>query len=150
MSYTKTYKQGSIWLADILYRDDPSQSKKRPVVVISDWEEGENDLLVIPITSAVPRNSWDVPVIHWKNAGLALPSCIRVSKLSTVYKQRLSHKLGDLTESDKQVVLKACQTLFYTEPIFQKTSVVPCGNDSSFLFPTGAGAKRFFIPSSKG
>lgn len=150
MSYTKTYKLGSVWLADILYRDHPSQSKKRPVVVISDWEEGEKDLLVIPITSAAPRNSWDVPVVHWKNAGLALPSCVRVSKLSSVYKQRLSRKLGELIESDKQVVLKTCQALFYTESVFQKTSVIPCGNDSSFLFLTGSGAKRLFISSSKG
>lgn len=108
---TRTYKRGSIWIAEIIYRDDITKSKKRPVVVLMEDNQDE-DLLIAPITSADMRTHWDVNLFDWKFAGLVFPSHVRTSKLSSVHYERLKHEIGFLSDEDLQAVLNACRSLF--------------------------------------
>ncbi|CAM3854595.1 MULTISPECIES: type II toxin-antitoxin system PemK/MazF family toxin [Paenibacillus] len=108
---TRTFKRGSVWIAEIVYRDDVSKSKKRPVVVLMEDNQDE-DLLIAPITSSYMRNHWDINLLDWKLAGLVFPSYVRTSKLSSVHYERLKHEIGILTDEDLQAVLNACRSLF--------------------------------------
>lgn len=109
---TRTFKRGSIWIAEVVYRDDVTKSKKRPVVVLMEDNQDE-DLLIAPITSADARNKWDIDLFNWKSEGLVFPSLVRVSKLSSIHYERLKHEIGILTDEDLQAVLKACRSLFF-------------------------------------
>lgn len=96
--------------ADILLVDFPltdrSASKQRPTLVILDT--GDDDVMVAPITSQGTRSNFDVEVDDWEEAGLKIPSFIRIGKLSTVDKVFVRHQLGKLLEQDS---LKVRQVL---------------------------------------
>ncbi|GIP08172.1 hypothetical protein J1TS5_03420 [Paenibacillus macerans] len=107
----RTYKRGDIWIADVLYRDDTSQSKKRPVVVLS-MNNLDEDILIAPVTSSDVRNEWDITLNLWNEEGLVFPSNVRTSKLSSIYQGRLKRRIGNLKDEDLQAVLVACRSLF--------------------------------------
>ena len=103
-------KKGEIWIAVIPFIDAPGQSKIRPVLVAVD--PIDEDVLVIPITSAQPRNPFDVPIVHWATSGLLMESCARVSKITVLEQTVLRRKIGTLHREDKMSVLHACKVLF--------------------------------------
>ena len=98
--------------ADILLVDFPSTdrsgSKQRPTLVTLDT--GDDDVMVAPITSQGTRSDFDIEVGDWEEAGLKMPSFIRVGKLSTVDKVFVRHQVGKLLGQDslkvKQVLAK--------------------------------------------
>jgi len=77
------YKRGEVLLAWLVFSDGQG-AKRRPVLVIHDF--GDDDLLVVPITSQHARVQTDLILPNWKNAGLKLPSIVRVEKLATIAK----------------------------------------------------------------
>ncbi|CAM3730217.1 hypothetical protein PALA111701_23195 [Paenibacillus lactis] len=66
------YCRGDIWVAKFSYYEDPTQYKMRPVIIISNDMLNESDDVIIlaPITSARPRNDYDVVIDYWEDAGL--------------------------------------------------------------------------------
>ena len=72
-------------------------AKARPVLVLMDLGP---DCLVCRITSVPHRGFLDLPVTHWKEAGLERPSTIRLSRLVTVEKPLLRIRIGILSGED--------------------------------------------------
>ncbi|HMP84951.1 MAG TPA: type II toxin-antitoxin system PemK/MazF family toxin [Verrucomicrobiota bacterium] len=103
------YSQGEILLAWLTFSGGQG-SKRRPVLVVHDF--GDDDLLVIPITSHPARTADDAVVFKWKEAGLKLPSTMRMQKLATIEKSCVERKLGRLLPADfttfKEVLATVC------------------------------------------
>ncbi|WP_110945314.1 type II toxin-antitoxin system PemK/MazF family toxin [Paenibacillus phocaensis] len=108
------YCRGDIWVAKFSYYEDPTQYKMRPVIIISNDMLNESDDVIIlaPITSARPRNDYDVVIDYWEDAGLDRASCIRVSKLTSFHKTFLKVKIGTLQSTDLESVLRVASSMF--------------------------------------
>lgn len=91
------YSQGEVLLAWLMFSDGQG-SKRRPVLVVHDF--GDDDLLVVPVTSHPARTVGDAVVSKWNEAGLKLPSTVRVEKLATIEKSCVERKLGRLLPAD--------------------------------------------------
>lgn len=63
---------------------DATGSKRRPALVLLDT--GDQDIVVARVTSQAIRSSFDVNIVAWQQAGLLLPSIVRVDKLATLEK----------------------------------------------------------------
>jgi mRNA interferase MazF len=103
------YTKGDILLASLAF-SDAQGSKRRPVMVVHDF--GDEDLLVVPVTSHSVRSSNDVEVSDWNSAGLKLPSTVRVEKLATIAKSCVARQLGELTEQDRSAVERTLGSVF--------------------------------------
>lgn len=103
------HPQGEVLLAWLVFSDGQG-SKRRPVLVVHNF--GDDDVLVVPVTSHPTRTASDVMVAKWKEAGLKLPSTMRVDKLATVSKKCLERNLGRLGPEDlkkfKEVLALVC------------------------------------------
>ncbi len=88
---------GDVLLVPVAFSDG-SGRKKRPVVVI--YAGGDADLLVAPVTSQAERSPHDVRLVRWQQAGLRLPSIVRVEKLATVEKSIVLRRMGRLAPED--------------------------------------------------
>ena len=73
-----THSQGEVLLAWLVFSDGQG-AKRRPVLVVQDF--GDDDLLVVPITSQRARTATDLLLADWQGAGLKLPSTVRSEKL---------------------------------------------------------------------
>jgi hypothetical protein len=89
---------GDVLLASLAF-SDASGVKKRPVMVVHDL--GDDDLLVIPVTSHPPHAAEDIVLPAWAAAGLRLPSTARTAKLATLARSAVVRPLGRLTAEDK-------------------------------------------------
>ena len=105
------HEQGDVWLALQVFTDGPG-SKRRPVLVVHDF--GDQDLLVVPITSQPARTASDVLLANWKVAGLRLPSTVRTENLGTIEKSCAERELGTLALADLAQVRQAVETVFET------------------------------------
>jgi mRNA interferase MazF len=91
------FLRGDVVLAWLVFSDRQG-SKRRPVLVVHDF--GDDDLLVVPVTSHATRIASDLVVSQWSKAGLRLPSIIRVAKLATLDKSCVERQLGRLAAED--------------------------------------------------
>lgn len=87
---------GECWVADIPFTSGRA-SKKRPVLVL--WLDGV-DAVIAAVTSAPPRSPTDVSLADWKQAGLRVPSTVRLSRLDCLEQALLIHKLGTISVTD--------------------------------------------------
>src|SRR5207245_1205024 len=90
MRASTTMLPGEFWIANIPYTDQ-SASKKRPVLVL--WIDVA-DVVVAAVTSAAPRSPTDVALIDWQAAGLRVASTVRLSRLDSLERRLLFHRLG--------------------------------------------------------
>jgi mRNA interferase MazF len=77
-------------------------SKKRPAFVILDPDDG--DILLARVSSQSFESDYEITVNEWEEAGLRLPSWIRLHKLVTLQKSLIDKSLGKLSSSDLRVV----------------------------------------------
>lgn len=117
MPSTTTYERGPVILVQVAF-SDPSGSKRRPALVVSDeaFHRTLPDLIVCPISSQ-PRfyrrpGPGDCPVRAWRAAGLRRPSTVRISKLLAIDKEIVSSKLGVLPSPDLVSVERGIQKAF--------------------------------------
>jgi len=103
------YSRGDVLLAWLAFSDSRA-SKRRPVLVVHDF--GDDDLLVLPITSHPVRVVTDVLVLDWKSAGLRLPSTIRAEKLATIAKSCVAQNLGRLNSGDRLKINSVLKSVF--------------------------------------
>lgn len=101
--------QGEVLLAWLVFSDGQG-AKRRPILVVHDF--GDNDLLVVPITSQRARTAADLVLADWKSAGLQLPSTIRVEKLATIEKSCVARKLGVLPSAELVRVREKLSAVF--------------------------------------
>lgn len=78
-------KPGDVWKLDFAYEEDPSISKKRPVVVAV-VEESAGRAVVVKVTGHGPRKEFpgEIRLADWEYAGLSKPSTVRCSKSLSV------------------------------------------------------------------
>ena len=103
------HNQGEVLLAWLVFSDGQG-AKRRPVLVVHDF--GDDDLLVVPITSQHPRVVTDLILLDWKSAGLKLPSTVRVEKLATIEKSCVARKLGVLPSAELVRVKETLAAVF--------------------------------------
>lgn len=103
------HAQGEVLLAWLVFSDGQG-AKRRPVLVVRDF--GDDDLLVVPVTSHTARVTTDVVLSEWRIAGLKLPSTVRVEKLATIEKTCVARKLGTLLPGDLVRVRETLANVF--------------------------------------
>src|SRR5207248_4899572 len=59
-----------------------------------------------PVTSRPRLSEYDLPIQDWKLAGLNVPSCIRVHKLTVLPKSGIVRQLGGLTTPDRDALVQ--------------------------------------------
>lgn len=74
-------------------------AKIRPAIVLLDT--GDDDFVAAPVTSRGRISEYDLPIQDWKDAGLNVPSFIRVHKLTVRPKSGIARQLGSLTKRDR-------------------------------------------------
>ncbi len=102
------YQSGEILLLNFPFTNEGS--KRRPALVLLDT--GDADVIVARVTSQAPQVEYDAELEAWQNAGLALPSVVRLHKLATLEKRLVERQLGRLTDSDWQRVRAIVQQLW--------------------------------------
>jgi len=103
------HAQGDGLLAWLVFSDGQGR-KRRPVLVVQDF--GDDDLLVLPITSQPARVGADVVLSEWRSAGLRLPSTVQVEKLATIEKSLVAKKLGVLPPHELARIRQTLDGLF--------------------------------------
>ncbi len=93
----KSYQPGEVILLLFPF-SDTAGSRRRPALVLLDT--GDEDIIVARITSQIPQTVLDVELAEWQQAGLLLPSVVRVHKLATLEKRLVERRLGMLTSAD--------------------------------------------------
>ncbi len=96
-----TYHLGEVLLVAFPFSDQHG-AKRRPALVLLD--AGDADVLVARITSQPVGSEHDVPLAEWRQAGLALPSIVRLHKLATLEKRLVQRRLGALSAGDLALV----------------------------------------------
>ena len=86
---------------------------KRPGLVLLDT--GDADLVVARVTSQAVRTPFDVVIDHWRDAGLILPSIVRLDKLATLEKGLVDRQLGRLSSSDMKDVESVLKELWQAD-----------------------------------
>ena len=84
--------------------------KKRPPLILKDTED--EDIILCRIASKSYSTSYDLEIKDWAQAGLKLPSFIRVHKLASLEKDMIDIKLGELNTLDKAIVTETINKLF--------------------------------------
>jgi mRNA interferase MazF len=103
------YRPGEIVLLSFPFTD-ATEVKRRPALVLLDT--GGEDIVVGRVTSQVAQGPFDVELAGWREAGLLLPSVVRVDKVATLEKRLVERRLGALTAGDWARVQAVIQQLW--------------------------------------
>jgi mRNA interferase MazF len=106
---SQDYRFGDVVLVSFPF-SNLVQTKRRPALVLLDV--GDPDIVVARITSQLSQTQCDVLLRDWQQAGLMLPSVVRVHKVATLEKQLVERKLGVLTPGDVGRVQERVQLLY--------------------------------------
>jgi mRNA interferase MazF len=102
------YAAGDIVLLQFPFTD-ASGSKRRPALVLLDT--GDDDILVARVTGQLSTSSQDVTLDEWQQAGLLLPSVVRLHKVATLKRSLIDDKLGRLAPDDWSRVVLALRQI---------------------------------------
>jgi len=105
----KNYSPGEVILVSFPFAD-ATGAKHRPALVLLDT--GDDDIVVARVTSQVAQTVLDVELIEWQQAGLLLPSVVRVHKVATLEKRLVERRFGTLTPNDWSQVRTKIQQLW--------------------------------------
>ena len=105
----RNYQTCEIVLLAFPYADQRGV-KQRPALVLLDT--GNGDVVVARVTSKQVQTGCDVKLIEWKQAGLLLPSVVRLHKLATLQKTLVTRRLGVLTTKDSLRVKAKIQQIW--------------------------------------
>lgn len=92
-------RRWDIYWAEVLYEDNPSESKVRPVVIAKD---SVVYVLALKVTSQNVRENddGDYRLIYWKEAGLSAPSVVRIRKISKLAPEAFGECIGRVQAAD--------------------------------------------------
>ncbi len=99
---------GDIVLLKFPFSDGKSY-KKRPALIINDYDDG--DIIVCRITSQIYDTKNDYFLVNWSEAGLKLPSVVRVHKIATLDKSLVETRMGKLNEISKKSITQIIKNL---------------------------------------
>jgi mRNA interferase MazF len=107
----QNYQSGEVLLLLFPFAD-AAGTRRRPALVLLDT--GDADIVVARVTSQTVRTVFDVELVEWQQAGLLLPSVVRVHKVATLEKRLVERRLGTLTSNDWAQVRARLQQLWAT------------------------------------
>lgn len=81
---------------------DGKTFKKRPALIINDYDDG--DIIVCRITSQIYDTKNDYFLANWRDAGLKLPSVVRVHKIATLDRNIVETKMGMIDELSRKTI----------------------------------------------
>jgi mRNA-degrading endonuclease toxin of MazEF toxin-antitoxin module len=117
MPSTTTYEPGVVVVVRVPFTGQAG-AKLRPAVVVSTapFHRKLPDIIVCPVSSQ-PRyfkrpGVGDLPLLHWRTAGLRHPSTARISNLLAVEKRIIKRALGRLHAEDLASVQQALRRAF--------------------------------------
>ncbi len=103
------YRFGDIVLIAFPYSNNEG-NKKRPALVLLD--AGDNDVLLARITSQYVNTDFDVVISEWQQAGLLIPSYVRLHKLATLETMLIDRRLGHLSSNDLEKIEAKLSEIF--------------------------------------
>ena len=89
-----TYNQWEIWNAIVAYKDNPNESKRRPVLVL-----GYQELSVIVLKKTGTERR-EYKIVNWSESGLYKQSYIVCDEKLLLRESELQDKLGVLHPKD--------------------------------------------------
>lgn len=102
-----SFSFGDIFVVRAYFKDDPSQFKDRPALVLEDDDgAGRATVLIVEITSSPPKvppthfDQYKIPVANWSRAGLHKASYVRIDKVYQVPVSALWNRLGAMHRDD--------------------------------------------------
>ena len=104
-----TLRPGDVVLIRLQYHQTQG-SKIRPAMVLLDT--GDDDFVTAPVTSQPRSSEYDLALAEWKEAGLNVPSSVRVHKLTVLPKSDVVRQLGPCSGSDRDALLKVLCHVF--------------------------------------
>jgi mRNA interferase MazF len=105
----KRYAAGEVILLSFPFTDATS-AKRRPALVLMDT--GDEDIVVVRITSQILQTGFDVELVDWQKSGLLFPSVTRIHKIATLEKRLVERTLGKLSRRDWRRVRAAVRGLW--------------------------------------
>lgn len=92
------YNNWEVWFADVKF-EDSDEVKQRPVVIV---ENHTAYILALKVTGHEPRKNYpgEYRLKFWREAGLAKPSTVRISKKLYLEDRDLNRCLGRLHPYD--------------------------------------------------
>ena len=100
---TTDVKKWEVWLANVVYQDQPDLSKNRPVVIYSPTE---CFILSLKVSSQNPHTYRDnYELKKWKEPGLSRPSYVSI-RFIKILSEDLVHRLGRLHTLDVRALEK--------------------------------------------
>ncbi|MEC0330622.1 type II toxin-antitoxin system PemK/MazF family toxin [Paenibacillus macerans] len=93
------HNRGDVYL--VLYPfEDEEKEKLRPAII---FDTREQFSIVIKVSSHEERGEGDIPIIHWKEAGLDEPSVARCSHYIPLHHEKIGKFLGVLHNEDLMI-----------------------------------------------
>ena len=94
---------GDILVINFPFSDNKG-SKRRPVIVLKEFNDG--DILIAKITSKSYSTAFDVTLNDWQSAGLLSASVVRMHKIQTIHSSLVFAHIGRLSSNDIKQVRK--------------------------------------------
>ena len=98
-------KVGDIVSVEFPFSDLQGQKRRPGLVLAAD----ANDVLLARLTTHPPRDAHDIALQDWASAGLPKASTVRLTKLATVDRRLLHHRIGQMQHGDAQAVANALE-----------------------------------------
>lgn len=105
------YNFGDILLLRFPYSEGVGEYK-RPVVLLAETDVED---IVVKITSAERKGKYDIIIDDWQSVGLLFPSIIRIDKIATLSKSRVTRKIGVLGNQYNSRIKDKIKQLFNIE-----------------------------------
>ena len=106
-------KCGEIWMAKMSEQDGSIQGGCRPVFIISNDKNNQYSTIVnaIPFTTKMNKRNLPCHVEIWdyEKYGLYSPSTLMVEQTTTILKEKLIHRMGEIADID--MIMRICRAM---------------------------------------
>jgi|SRR3989338_10291180 len=102
------YKFGDVVL--VIFSQSDGNKKQRPALVVLDT--GDDDIILVPITTTERKSKGDFKIKNWKQSGLLLDSWVRLAKISCLSKNDIQRQLGAFSVGDRKTVVSVWNKLY--------------------------------------
>lgn len=97
------FNKGSIIYVNYTFDDDSNRKKRRPAVII-DFDGEQTKVIVLKVTTHVPRTQYDHTLLDAEIANLKAGSVVRCNNIMTIPNDFICDKQGDLSRRDAIIV----------------------------------------------
>ncbi|EJR29729.1 MULTISPECIES: type II toxin-antitoxin system PemK/MazF family toxin [Bacillus cereus group] len=111
------YELGHIYYIDKAFEDDPSQSKRRPAIIVDIDEQNDTIYTLVATTSQGrkdPPKHYDQfkhPIINWRKSGFTEPSWALCYSVVELPKEALLDFVGTMDDRDYDRLLDFLESL---------------------------------------